>query len=87
MQISHVQRATMMNHNEAYRQFLMRLIEARIRTGLSQGGVAQLLGFDAGISICRREKGYIRVTVDELLELASLYHVPECWLLKGDVTE
>lgn len=61
-------------HDERYQRFLLRLREARIRTGLTQLDVARLLGKPQSY-ISRCESGERRLDIIEVAELAAAYHL------------
>lgn len=59
-------------HTAAYKAFLVRLVLARAKTGLTQGAVARQLGMPQS-RLSRMESGERRVDVIELSEIAALY--------------
>lgn len=59
-------------HSRAYRQFLIRFLEARRRSGLTQQQVARKLKIPQG-RVSRMETGERRIDIIELAEFAKLY--------------
>ncbi|NOT08296.1 MAG: helix-turn-helix transcriptional regulator [Gemmatimonadales bacterium] len=69
-------------HTPAYRAFLVQLITARERTGLTQVQVAKRLGWPQS-RISRMETGERRVDVVELQCFATLYRRPLSWFVRA----
>jgi transcriptional regulator with XRE-family HTH domain len=67
-------------HDPAYKEFLVRLRQARMEAGLTQVQVAARLGkLQSYVSKC--EVGDRRVDVVELAEFAELYEKPIAWFV------
>ncbi len=68
-------------HSTAYRRFLVRLREARIRARLTQADVARRLRKPQSF-VSKCESGERRVDVVELHDLSRMYHKPLSWFLR-----
>ena len=68
-------------HSAAYRHFLIRLREARLRAGLTQAEVARRVQKPQS-HLSKIEAGERRVDVVELQALAAIYRRPLSWFLR-----
>ena len=68
-------------HTAAYRRFLARLRDARLRADLTQAEVARRLRQPQSF-VSKCESGERRVDVVELGEFAKLYRKPLAWFVK-----
>lgn len=73
--------ASMSAHSTAYRRFVARLRQARLKAGLTQAEVARRLNRQQSF-VSKFESGERRLDVLELSELAKLYRKPLRWFLR-----
>ena len=70
-------------HTPAYKEFLTRLLAARMKSGLTQGEAARHLCVPQS-RLSRMESGERRIDVIELSELARLYGKPLSYFVPKD---